>query len=476
MMNRSLFAFVLFLSMLQAGGKLVIGGKTVLRGPAPPGAASVTFAISTASTTNATSYATGSFTPASGDLLQVDVVATGTVDTTPYLVDSTGEITSFTLAGSSVKASSVDTTYSFFSDSATTSATARTITFNCPAAAASGAVVTVYRVTLTGGRVGSFAIKQVASQSNQAAASTPAPVFGSAVTSANAVIGVVGNATNPATMTPPTGFVEDADNGYATPTTGSETVHSASGFTGTTVTWGSTSASAFDDFATEIDSSPFTLGNTVTHVSSTQGNGSTSSGNFFTFTITPAATNHAFAIAVFCNPGTGVRATSITLTSPGWTVTNLQGPIAFSTLGALGLFGAISPDTSTDTFTATFVGATDCSSFDAQFISEFSGTDTTGGATTFESSDGGTATGLPGCRRTVSPTHNNDALFGFCVTGGATPTVGGYFTQGAAVADLKSEYRVNLRGGNGYSIPVYLLGAAGGDVPASVAVAIKPAP
>jgi hypothetical protein len=61
-------------------------------------------------------------------------------------------------------------------------------------------------------------------------------------------------------MTPPTSWTEDSDNGYSTPTAGQESVSRVSGFTGTTVTWGGTSATAFGDIIVEIDTSSFPAG------------------------------------------------------------------------------------------------------------------------------------------------------------------------------------------------------------------------
>jgi hypothetical protein len=82
-------------------------------------------------------------------------------------------------------------------------------------------------------------------------------VFGAAPFTTNSILGAVFNAANPATMTPPaTGtWTEHDDVGYNTPATGMETVTLDSGFTSTTVTWGSSCASAFAAFAVEFDAS-----------------------------------------------------------------------------------------------------------------------------------------------------------------------------------------------------------------------------
>lgn len=203
--------------------------------------------VSTASTTNATSYAAGSITPAANDLLIVFVTASGTV--------ADGSITDtqslgFTRMVTAVKATSADTSYLFVANKLA-AASAEVITFNT-STTATGAVIQVLR--LSGMTLkGAAAIRQIGLQNNQSAAGTPAPAFANAALTANTIIGLVSNATNPATMTAPTGFTELDDTGYATPTTGAECVKIDSGSTATTVTWGGTSASAFSSIIAEVD-------------------------------------------------------------------------------------------------------------------------------------------------------------------------------------------------------------------------------
>ena len=111
-----------------------------------------------------------------------------------------------------------------------------------------------------GTRVGKDAIGQTAVENNLAAAGTPAPVFAAAPVTANPVLGVVFNNTNPATMTPRTGYVERFDNGYTLPATGIEGMTINSGETSPTITWGGTSASIYCTLAAEFDqTAPQTL-------------------------------------------------------------------------------------------------------------------------------------------------------------------------------------------------------------------------
>ena len=99
---------------------------------------------------------------------------------------------------------------------------------------------------------GAAAVRQTAGQSTGTAGTTPAPVLGAAALTGNPLIGAVCNGTSPATMTPRTSWTEATDLGYATPTTGMETMYRSSGETGTTQTWGSTSATAFASVVIEL--------------------------------------------------------------------------------------------------------------------------------------------------------------------------------------------------------------------------------
>ncbi|MGH6691766.1 MAG: hypothetical protein ACREF4_13930 [Gammaproteobacteria bacterium] len=210
--------------------------------------------ISTASTTNATSYASGSFTPAAGDLLVAFVIA-GATAAAGTMTDS--QALGFTKVDHAVFRTSLDRIYCFVSDAAA-AASAMTVTFDCTGDAANGAVVMV--ASITGMSLfGASAVRQSAKQENGAAGGTPAPAFAAAALTGNPTLGANGNAANPAARTPPTNWTEQADTGYSTPTTGAEYVTRDSGFTGTTITWGNTSATAFGAFIVELDSSAPTV-------------------------------------------------------------------------------------------------------------------------------------------------------------------------------------------------------------------------
>lgn len=211
--------------------------------------AACTHAVSTASTTNASSYASGSFTPAAGDLLVAFVTATGTV-AAGSMTDS--QNLGWSKVTTALKASSADTLYCFVANKFA-AASSMTVTFDCTGDAATGAVIQVVRVASML-RKGPLAIRQSAVSSNQTSG-TPGPSFAASALTGNVTLGLVGNATNPATMTTPTNWTEQNDTGYGTPTTGAEYVTRDSGFTGTTITWGSSSASAFGAIIVELDTS-----------------------------------------------------------------------------------------------------------------------------------------------------------------------------------------------------------------------------
>lgn len=213
--------------------------------------ATTTAVTPTTSTTNAGTYASAAFTPANNDLLIVFVVASGTV--AAGIMTGTG-VSSFTKVTSALFAVSANTVYAFIANGLVKAAS-QTVTFDCSSGgSASGAAVMPFRIAGMS-RSGLNAIRQSITQANQAAAGTPTPTFGSSCLTGNVTLSCVGNSTSPATLTTAVGWTEAAgeDVGYATPTTGADAIFRDSGFTGTAVTWGSTSATAFGDIAIELD-------------------------------------------------------------------------------------------------------------------------------------------------------------------------------------------------------------------------------
>lgn len=217
--------------------------------------AAVTHRVATASTSNASSYASGSFTPAVNDLLVGKVVASGTQALDATLTDSVGG--TWTLISTARKGTSTDMCYVYVRTALIASAVAMTVTFTCTSDAATGAVVIVSSVSgMT--RTGAAAVRQFDIEENRGA-TTPACTFPAACLTGNPVIGVVGNGANPATLTPPTGWTEGVDTGFTTPACGAESAFINSGFTGTVVTWGSASGSVWGAIVIELDTSSPTV-------------------------------------------------------------------------------------------------------------------------------------------------------------------------------------------------------------------------
>lgn len=217
--------------------------------------------VTTPSTANATSYASGAFTPAAGDLMLVGVMAGATAATGSV---SNSQSITFTKVGEALVAGSTDRVYVFIADSQAT-AVSQTVTFDCTGDAADGAVIVVATI---GGitRTGISAVRQFKVVDNQAAAGTPAVTFDAAVLTTNPTFGYVGNASNPANVTAPVGHTTFANSGYSTPTTGLAYCTRLTGFTGPTLTWNSTSATAFGVIAVEIDTSSPSVTGTATVV------------------------------------------------------------------------------------------------------------------------------------------------------------------------------------------------------------------
>lgn len=209
-----------------------------------------------ASTTGGTSVTTSSFTPAQDDLL---VLLAGFTDLTrpaPAVVVTKSIVAApgFVPIRQAFYRTSLDT-ICMFVGGGLESPTARTVTLTFPASV-SGTFWGVYRVSGMQ-RTGQGAVRQSAIQNN-GAIGTAAPVFPAACLTGNPVIAVFGNGSNPAAVTEPSGFTETIDTGYATPTSGFEAVFRNTGFTGSTLTWGGASASAFGAMAVELDTRPWT--------------------------------------------------------------------------------------------------------------------------------------------------------------------------------------------------------------------------
>jgi hypothetical protein len=223
-------------------------------------AATTTFRINTPSTAAGPTYVSGSFTPAANELLVALVNATST-QAAATMTDS--QSLGFTRIDQASWQTNASTGYIFIAN-ALASASSMTVTFDCGACASTGANITVVGVSgMTA--TGAAASVQTAKQVNQTAGGTPTVVFASSVQTGNPTLGIVSNNSNSSGITQPTGWTELSDTGFITPTTGQEIIARDSGFTGTTITWGSTSPSQFSALAIELSAPAGGGGTPVRH-------------------------------------------------------------------------------------------------------------------------------------------------------------------------------------------------------------------
>ena len=134
-----------------------------------------------------------------------------------------------------------------------------TTTFSMAPGATSGGGIRVYR---WGGmsRAGLLAIRseagvlQTGKQENQASG-TPTISYPVATLTTNPVISAAFNGTSPGGLTVPSGWTARGNVGYSVPTTGQNGADKDNGFAAVTVTWGSSSATAFGAVVLELDGS-----------------------------------------------------------------------------------------------------------------------------------------------------------------------------------------------------------------------------
>lgn len=204
---------------------------------------------STANTNSGTK--TNTSTPAVGDLVVIIAGNTGNV-ATPTVSDNNADgLGAYTMVASARKAASADRVTVWVRNALVGSATSTTWQ-QVPGASTGGFILIFALSGMTA--TGALAVRQIAVQEDQTAGGTPAPTFASAALGINTLLGVIFNATNPATMTKPASFdTERVDSGYTVPDTGVEIVTDDTGNTDTTVTWGSTSASDWCSIIVEFN-------------------------------------------------------------------------------------------------------------------------------------------------------------------------------------------------------------------------------
>jgi hypothetical protein len=213
--------------------------------------AAVTLGVATSSTDNVTSYASDAFTPAADDLLAVCVSADNAGSVVGTLASSVAGKT-FSLVTSAGANTDLDRLHWFVSDQLASNES-QTVTFDCTGDAATGCLIIVLRISgIT--KTGTTAIKQSKVAANQSAATTPAVTFDASAQTGNPTLGSVGSRAT-VDLVEPTGWTELGQQQHGTPNAELETVARDSGFTGTTITWGSACDTTYAAIIVEIDAS-----------------------------------------------------------------------------------------------------------------------------------------------------------------------------------------------------------------------------
>lgn len=214
--------------------------------------ATITHMEDVALTTNVESYVSDAFIPAANDLL---IVLAHIAATAQAGIACVGSLLTFTRIDAIGRGGGGASDLVAFVADALAAASSQTVTITCTGDAGTGCAISVEGVAgMT--KVGLAAIRQ--SKTANAASGTPAVTFDIAALTGNPTIAAVGNVVNPATMTEPSGMTELVDIGFATPTIGLEVAGRDSGFTGTTITWGSDAGGQHCELILELDASSTT--------------------------------------------------------------------------------------------------------------------------------------------------------------------------------------------------------------------------
>ncbi|HTG95720.1 MAG TPA: hypothetical protein VL866_24170 [Pyrinomonadaceae bacterium] len=206
-----------------------------------------TAGVASGGSSSGTGNRTATFTPAVGDLVVVYCcVAANTNDTPTCSDDNSGTYDLIDTLNFAI--STVNYRLSVFIRTALmVNTTATTITV----ATGSNTSGTIHVVPCTGvTRTGANAVRSKGSQNNQAAG-TAAPTLNQAALTNNGTLVAQGSADT--TTTPPTNWTEILDTSQINDTVALESASRASGFTGTTITFGAASSTQFCAHAMEID-------------------------------------------------------------------------------------------------------------------------------------------------------------------------------------------------------------------------------
>jgi hypothetical protein len=213
-------------------------------------AVAFTFGVTTNNSNNASTYANGVFTTAANDYL---LILGGISDTTTANITATDDLNLGwdQLIPSFSYNSGVDRIFCLGSKILVPGTTGPIITVDTEVDAGTGSISFATRVTGSDGTP--IRIRQIGTATG-AASTTPTVVMPlGACDTNNGILAAVFNGTNAAGLTIPTGWAaEMQDVGHNTPPMGGWLGKRVSGETNSTITWGSTSASAWGAVVVEV--------------------------------------------------------------------------------------------------------------------------------------------------------------------------------------------------------------------------------
>jgi hypothetical protein len=189
-----------------------------------------------------------SLTPAVGGLLVVVAGASGTAAGSYGTITDDQGGTYTRVIESTRTTSGYEAIY--IRDQLVTSAVLHTVTVSQPGGDTGGGLAVAEFSGCT--NVGSAAAGAKGGQSNQASGTTPSITLDASASSTNPVVAAISMTGNPGTVTAPSGFTQRQSVSYNTPATALRPYTRDSGFSGSTLTWGSTANQSFGDVAVEI--------------------------------------------------------------------------------------------------------------------------------------------------------------------------------------------------------------------------------
>jgi len=213
------------------------------------------------SDTAAGPISSGAFTPAANDLLVCVVWGTGTslVDT-DLVISSTGNTAAWTRLGTGIifETAGNNGRGAVFAQNALATAVSTDVTATFNVDNSTGNHIRIYRISgMT--NTGVAALRQFAKDEVVASGTPQIAAFAAVCLTDNPVIVSVHDEGTADGWTPPTDWTEsttpDAEQQILTPTSRCDIAHRDSGFTGTTITWGSASTGAYSSVAVEFDAS-----------------------------------------------------------------------------------------------------------------------------------------------------------------------------------------------------------------------------